>query len=196
MPANRATNLIGFLKEVLHGEQMFVREEARELHSYVESVTHPDHRCRPDAVNHRILEELRENNRLLRYLVRSLVTSHRVLGGVMSNHNPMNPIAPGNTITLAVTPLPAGVVTAAAQAQWASSDPVNAPVTPVASDETGLTATVTLGPDAVVGSELDVTWTYTNADGSTAVVQGNFPIVAPPPPPVTDVTGGTMAQVA
>lgn len=151
------------------------------------------------TLDQHILKELREMNCLLRHLFRSL-TSHRVLGGVMSKvGDPMQLIAPGSTPQFAVTPTPADVVTVAAQAAWASSDPVNAPVTPNASDPTGLTATVDLSENIAIGSEVTLTWTYTNADGSTAIVEGVFPVVAvapPPPPPVTDVTGGTMAQVA
>lgn len=149
-------------------------------------------------IGRRIVKELRGIIiKLLRYLLRSL-TKHRVLGGVMTQvrTSPMVLIAPGSSPKFGVTPLPVDVVTVAAQTAWTSSDPINAPVTVDASDATGLTATVALSESIAVGSEVTLLWTYTNADGTTAAVTGTFPVVAVATPPVTDVTGGTMAQIA
>lgn len=143
------------------------------------------------SIEERILEQLQENNFLLRHLFRSL-TSHRVLGGVMSRvGDSMKPITPGSSPKFAVTPTPDKVVTIAQNATWTSSNPL-APVTVDPTDPTGLTATVEIDPSVTVGSEIDLTWTYANADGSIATVTGAFPVVAPVP---ADVTGGTMAQI-
>lgn len=160
--------------------------------SIVNEIERGKHEKREIRIEELILKELRESNFLLRHLFRSL-TSHRVLGGVMSQVRTcdMNPIAPGSSAKFAVTPTPDNVVTVSQNAAWTSSNP-SAPVTMDPTDPTGLTATVEIGADVAVGSELDLTWTYTNADGSIATVVGNFPVVAPP---ATDVTGGTMAQV-
>ena len=141
----------------------------------------------------RILEETRRNNFLLHEII-WLLTPNRVLGGVMSEVGEiMLPIAPGSSPQFGVTPTPAGVSTVAAQAVWTSSDTVNAPVTANSSDATGLSATVAIPTTAIVGNSFTLTWTYTNADGTTAVVAGTYQIIAAVPP-VTDVTGGTMAQ--
>lgn len=145
-------------------------------------------------VGDQILTALRENNLLLRHLFRALA-SHRVLGGVMSKvGDPLQLITPGSTPKFTVTASPADVLTVAEQTTWTSSDPTNAPVTMDASDPTGLTATVDVSESATVGSEITLTWTYANADGSKAVAEGIYPVVAPPAPPVPDVTGGTMEQ--
>ena len=143
-----------------------------------------------------ILELSRENNELLHDLI-GLLTLNRVLGGVMTQMeiSPMQLIAAGSSPVFAVTPTPAGVATVAANASWKSSDTTNAPVTMDTNDPTGLTATVAIGTGIVVGSELTLTWAYKNADGTITTVVGLFPVVAVPPPPAVDVTGGTMAQI-
>jgi hypothetical protein len=137
---------------------------------------------------HEILHELKEIRRELHHKT-------AVTGGIMYQQgNPMAllPIAPGNSPQFAVTPTPTGVTTLAANTVWSSSDTTNAPVTANASDATGLTATVNIPSTAVVGTTFTLTWTYTNADGTVATPATlSLTIVAL----VTDVTGGTMAQV-
>jgi hypothetical protein len=116
-----------------------------------------------------------------------------VCGGVMSQRgDPMAllSIAPGNSPQFEVTPTPAGVTTAAANAVWSSSDTTNAPVTANSADAADLSATVNIPSEAVAGTDFVLTWTYTNADGTTATVTGSYTIVAV----VEAVTGGTMAQ--
>lgn len=145
-------------------------------------------------------QEVWEQGTLLRHLYRVL-TPHRVLGGVIAQleTSPMILIAPGSSPVFGVTPEPAGVVTSASQAAWSasSSDNSTVTITPVTTDDTGLTATATLPETINAGAELMITWTYTNADGKVVSVTGIFPVFAapPPPPPVIDVTGGTLAQV-
>jgi hypothetical protein len=149
------------------------------------------------SLEERILKELRENNHLLHHVIR-ILTSHRILGGVMSQiGDPMNLIAPGSTVQFGVTPTPAGVATLAAQVIWSgtASDGSAITVIPNAGDAAGLTATVVLPDTIAVDSELDVFWSYTNADGTVADVIGKFTVVAVVPP-VVNVTGGTMAQIA
>lgn len=172
-------------------------EHSDQIREIIQVNTGPQY-DRESSINRRILEELRENNRLLHHIFRAL-THNRVLGGVMSQvrTSPMQLIAPGSSPQFGVTPTPAGVVTQAANTTWTSSDPTNAPVTIDASDPTGLTATVNLGTAAVVGSDLTLTWSYKNpSDGTVVNVVGVFPVVAAAPPPPTDVTGGTMVQTA
>lgn len=174
----------------------FKPEHADEIHRVVEANTEQRF-DREASINRRILEELREMNSLLHHIFRALA-HNRVLGGVMTQvrTSPMISISPGNSPQFGVTPTPAGVVTEAANAAWTSSDPTNAPVTPNADDPTGLSATVNLSTAAAVGSEIVLTWTYTNpSDGTVATVEGTFPVVAASAPPPTDVTGGTMTQI-
>ena len=119
--------------------------------------------------------------------------ANRVLGGVMFQvEDPMVLVAPGNQPQFAVTPSPAGTATVAAQTAWSSSDSVNAPVTMLAADPTGLTAQVSLSKSAVVGHSFTLTWKYTNSDGSVVAIAAAFTITATP----GNVGGGTIAQIA
>ena len=113
-------------------------------------------------------------------------------------HKGADLIAPGNTVQFGVMPTPDGVATLAAQTVWSgtASDGTAITVTPNADDATGLTATVVLPTSIAIGAELDITWSYTNSDTTVVSVIGKFPVVAVPPPPPVDVTGGTMAQIA
>jgi len=144
----------------------------------------------------REIGEIREILELEKEILKEIkkLIPNRVLGGVMSEiGDPMAllPIAPGNSPQFEVTPTPAGVTTVAANAVWSSSDTTNAPVTANASDPTGLSATVNIPSTATVGTSFTLNWVYTNADGTTATATGSYTIIAL----VTDVTGGTMAQV-
>jgi hypothetical protein len=101
----------------------------------------------------------------------------------------MNPLAAGQTATFATTPIPStSVPNPAALPVWSSSDTVNAPVVPVATDTTGLSATVTFPSTVVAGVTFSLTITYTNADGTIATQTNSFVTVAPPSPDITGFT--------
>jgi hypothetical protein len=126
-------------------------------------------------------------------------TDNRIVGGSFRQiGNPMLPIQPGNSPQFQVTPTwatpPAdGVTTKLAQASVTSSDPVNFPVALNGDDPTGLTFTAAIPATAVPtgGNEaITVTWSYENADGTTATVTGTVTEIGI----VDDVTGGTFAQ--
>lgn len=136
-----------------------------------------------------VREELEEQEKLLREILQDVKPSHTVTGGIIrETGNPMIALKPGNSPQFGVSPLPAGVKTFAAQAVVTSADPADV-IVMNAADPTGLTFTDTINPAAVEPVTLTLTWTYTNTDGSVATVVGTFS-------EVTDVTGGTMAQVA
>ena len=104
----------------------------------------------------------------------------------------MVPLSAGNTATFATTPIPEnGVPNPKALPVWTSSDTTNAPVTAVATDPTGLSATVTFPASCPGGVTFSLTITYINADGSVATQTNSFTTVAPPPPPTPDITAFT-----
>jgi hypothetical protein len=102
-------------------------------------------------------------------------------------------IAPGNSPQFQATVTPTGAATVAAQGVWASSDSVNAPVTQNTSDATGLTATVNIPTSAVAGTAFTLSFTYTNADGTSAV--GDLGLVIASSGTATNVTGVSIAQI-
>jgi len=102
---------------------------------------------------------------------------------------PLLPIAPGNSPVFTATPIPAGAVPTTPPT-WTTSDAVNAPTTV---DSTGLIATVNIPTSAVVGTSFVLTVSYTNVDGTVATATTTQTIVAVIPP-VTDITGFTIAQ--
>ncbi len=105
----------------------------------------------------------------------------------------MVPLAAGQTATFTATPDPATATPTASSLVWTSSDTTNAPVTPVSTDATGLSATVTFPEDVQAGVVFELTITYTNADGTKATGTSTYTTVAPAAP---DVTGFTIAQTA
>ena len=144
-----------------------------------------------------ILLTIRQSNELTRetnHILRQQF--NRVLGGVMTQiGDPMLSIQPGNTVKFLVTPTFSGVAFAllAANAAIESSDTTNFPVTLDPADPTGATFESAIPADAtpVGGAEdITITWTYTNTDGTKAVVTGTVTEDGI----VDDVTGGTFAQ--
>jgi hypothetical protein len=137
-----------------------------------------------------VTTELKSHSRLLQEIRSLLLTQdNKVVGGTLyQGVFPMIPIAPGNSPQFAVAPLPLGVKTLAAQVTVTSADPLDV-ITLNASDPTGLTFTDLINPNAAVPVTLNLTWTYTNLDGTVVNVTGVFS-------EVIDVTGGTMSQVA
>ena len=104
-------------------------------------------------------------------------------------HNHMVPLSAGNTATFATTPIPSNAVpNPAALPVWTSSDTTNAPVVAVATDPTGLSATVTFPATVLGGVTFSLTITYTNQDGSVASQTNQFTTVAPPSPDITAFT--------
>lgn len=103
-----------------------------------------------------------------------------------TQENTMTPSAPGNSIVVDFTPVPANA-TLTTPPTIVSSDNTNAPIVV---DPTGLIATVNLPNDAVVGTAFTLTCSYTNPDGNAATGTFSDTIVAP----VVDVTGFTSAQ--
>ena len=137
-----------------------------------------------------LVKDVHEDLEELKKIVKQIKKEHEhVIGGNIYQLGDTNmlPIIPGNSPQFGVTPLPAGVATLAAQTEWTSADPINTPVVMNASDPTGLTATVAIPTTAVEPVKVDLTWTYTNSDGTKVTVNGVFT-------GATDVTGGTMVQ--
>lgn len=105
-------------------------------------------------------------------------------------------ISPGNTPKFKITPTFSSnaFTPSAANAAIQSSDPVNFPVQLDPSDPTGLTflANIPLTATPGNGEAITITWTYTNADGTQAVISGSVTEIAI----VNALTGGTFAQIA
>lgn len=137
-----------------------------------------------------VRDELKHEDKLLHEILENQKHPNTVIGGLIHQLgvSPMIALKPGNSPVFAVSPLPAGVKTLAAQAVVSSGDPADV-IALNADDPTGLTFTDTINPAATEPVTLTLTWTYTNTDGSIATVTGTFS-------EVTDVTGGTMTQVA
>lgn len=134
---------------------------------------------------------------LLHKLRRNLIP-YRVLGGVMTQlGDPMLPIQPGNSPKFVVTPAfnGASFTLDGTRAGVATSDETDAPaVLDLANDPQGLTFVINLTPNVVIdpaGKPITVTWSYTNLDGTMAVVNGTITENGI----VDDVTGGTFSQV-
>jgi len=89
-------------------------------------------------------------------------------------------LAPGSSIQIYVTPLPAGVPTVLAQVEWISSDNAVVTVAPAAADPTGRTATLTAPKTAKPEA----------ASSTTLTVR-----IAQPQPIEQKITGGTLAVV-
>jgi hypothetical protein len=148
---------------------------------------------RRDDIIEEILDTLQIHTKLLKQIIKEVVEIEQEHSYVISGNifqlgdTNMLPITPGNSPQFAVTPQPTGVATLAAQTEWTSADPINTPVTMNASDPTGLTATVNIASTATEPVTVNLTWKYTNADGTVVTVNGVFT-------GATDVTGGTMAQ--
>ena len=105
-----------------------------------------------------------------------------------------NRFAPGYSPLFKASTTPAGAQPAAGTSfQWVSSNPVNAPVTPVASDSTGLTANVNPRTNAVVGTTFTLTVNYTNPNSTlAAATPETYTIVANP---FVNITATDNAQV-
>lgn len=149
-----------------------------------------------DLVAAAILEEQREQNRLLRDVARSSRGSEKLLYDILQ-HLKKNvtaaSIAPQGdqtmqTRTFLVTYLPADAEFDPAKAAVSSSDPVNAPV---ALAEDGVTISLT-PPDGAVPGTYTVTWSYANADGVEVTAIDNDVVIAAP---VIDVASASIAEV-
>lgn len=138
-----------------------------------------------DYLASEILKTQLETNHLLREILN--VLRHNITSGTISQGDPMQLATPGSTLGFTVTPAPADATIITDASVWTSSDPTNAPVT-----GNGLSASVTLAANAPVGGTFTLTWTYTNADGTTATTTITETVVAP----VIDVTGGDIEQTA
>jgi hypothetical protein len=144
----------------------------------------------------RILEVEERELHVLEDIDRDLHKKPNVTGATIHQiGNPMSllPIAAGNSPQFQATVVPAGAPTVAAQTVWSSSDSVNAPVTVNSADQTGLTATVAIPATATPNTPFDLTYTYTNADGTTAVATASFVIAAGGN--VVNITSATIAQI-
>lgn len=128
-------------------------------------------------------------HQILRRLDKLIDLPHAINGFKAIQEINMVPLAAGQTATFATTPIPAtSVPNPAALPVWTSSDTTNAPVTAVATDTTGLSATVTFPSTVVAGVSFSLTITYTNGDGTVATQTNSFVTVAPPSPDITAFT--------
>src|SRR5271170_1063098 len=94
---------------------------------------------------------------------------------------PLQPIAPGASLGITATPIPAGLPTSIANMAWAasSSDGVtDIQIVPNASDATGLTATLNIPDDIIVGAVITIQVTYTNPDQVVGVGVQHWTVVA------------------
>lgn len=156
----------------------------------------------PETIVYRVIKQLEANLeglearaenhehqilRILRKIEHNLEPkSNHIEGFAAIQEITMVPLAAGQTATFATTPIPStSVPNPAALPAWTSSDTTNAPVTPVASDASGLSATVTFPSTVAAGVSFDLTITYTNADGTVATQTNSFTTVAPPSPDIT-----------
>ncbi len=145
----------------------------------------PDLHCEQRySVKQLLFEILRAARLILKAL--TFVTAVKV----SVDEDKMNAPFAGNTLGFTATTTPADSPVIASQVGWTSSDPTNAPVTPVVSDSTGLTASIVLGTGVTVGQLVDVTCTVTNADGTSASGSASFTVIAP------DVTAVSVAQTS
>lgn len=141
-----------------------------------------------DYLASEILKQVHEQTELLRTIRQIL--QHNIQGGrIRRIGDTMTPINPGSAPQYAVTVTPADATFIASDSVWTTSDETNAPITP--SDD-GKSVVVNIPSTAPLGSTFVITWSYTNADGTTATAAVTETIVAP----VVDVTGGTVAQAA
>jgi hypothetical protein len=155
------------------------------------------HRQKPDdKIVRELLETEKEELRVLKEIEHELHHKPTNVTGATIRQigNPMAllPIAAGNSPQFQATVVPAGAPTVAAQTVWSSSDTVNAPVTANAADQTGLTATVAIPATATPNTPFDLTYTYTNADGTTAVATASFVIAGGGN--VVNITSATISQ--
>jgi hypothetical protein len=136
-----------------------------------------------------LLEETRENGRVLRKILHQLQTANRIEGFeiVQQETSTMLPIAPGFSPVFTATPVPSTSVPSTPPT-WTSSDTTNAPITV---DPTGLIATAAIPASATVGATGTFNISYTNADGTVATGSFSWTIVAAPSP---DITSFTIAQ--
>lgn len=142
-----------------------------------------------------------ETNRLLREILDELreirhdLNHPNITSFTAITETSMVTLSAGNTATFATTAIPAtSVPNPKALPVWSSSDTTNAPVVPVATDTTGLSASVTFPTTTPAGVVFALTITYTNTDGTIATQTNSFTTVAPPSP---DITGFTpIAQTA
>lgn len=166
-----------------------------------------------DKLAQALIEEVRETRReqteLLRRILQVTERIYRalpssVIGGTFTQIGDPDtmadlvPIQPGQSPKFQVTPAFSGApfTLDGTKAAIATSDPTNAPAALDLTDDPAgttfvinLTANVNIGPG---GEVITVTWTYVNADGTTATVTGTITENGI----VDDVTGGTFSQVA
>jgi hypothetical protein len=142
---------------------------------------------------------------LLIWGIRRLLNKNNVTGGVIRRisdeekkymgSSSFPALGPGVSARFQVTPAPAGVVTEAADAVWSSSDQANFPAVMDPTDPTGNTCDVAIPAGETTTEEVTLTWTYANADGTSATASAVFDLVGGTVSPV-DVTGGTIARIA
>jgi hypothetical protein len=159
--------------------------------------------CSIDRNGKDLIALAKEQIVLSRDILRHLNPTDRVIGGTFKQISTgddtmaLVPIQPGQNPEFQVTPQFSGPPFALdlTKISVSSSDPVNAPVSlDLVLDPTGATFKVSLTPGAVIaagGEAIQISWTYTNPDGTQGVVSGTLTEEGI----VDDVTGGTFAQV-
>ena len=142
----------------------------------------------------RILHELREIRRELQPKPFIPATGVQItqIGNLMLT------ISPGNepTFDAVLQPVNAGPFVAS-NVVWSVTGDPGASVAQIATDTTGLSATLTLTAAVVVGATLALTVVVTNQDGSTVTSTDTLTVVAQstPPPPFVPATGVAIQQL-
>ena len=153
-----------------------------------------------------VIRELREIRHLLapKFVPATSVTIVQIPPGENMSTIPvigstLLSISPGNSpqFEAATQPVNAGPFVASNVAWTVSGDP-GASVAPIASDPTGLTATLSLTSAVVVGAVLALTVVITNQDGSSVTATDTLTVVAAntPPPAFVPATGVAVQQFA
>jgi hypothetical protein len=150
-----------------------------------------------DVIASEILKTQSEQTRLLKEILHGL----RALSRQLKHLNPRNVTAAQvkETSLMANTPGSSHVFTVTLEPADATFVPTSAVFTVTGIDESnltvdpsGLSATLAIPADAVVGSGVAINWSYTNADGTTAAASDSFTVEAA----VIDVTGATISEVS
>jgi hypothetical protein len=148
-------------------------------------------------VLYRIEKSLDKERKIAAAILAALTQTLTITGFTDIQEISMVPLAAGQTAIFGTTPIPSTSIPTPGSLVWASSDTINAPVSPNPADPTGLTCLVTFPSGLPAGDSFSLSLTYTNADGTTATQTNGFTTVVAPPPPPSDITGfAPITQVA
>ena len=152
-----------------------------------------------DLIGKQILENIKEQNRLLRTIAHYAKAifdelRHNVTSATISRQgDPMTPILPGGSYTYTATLTPPNATVIPADCVFSLSNNGPNPTDTVLVDVTDEVATVEVAATAAAGLEYTVAFSYTNADGT--VVQATS-ITETVVAAAIDVTGASIQRTA